>query len=705
MIAKRVESRGARKDNFGRLTDYVLNEKGLSGEALDTAKQAGLHDPFGAVAQYVLDASDLTPASLKFDTYDPANKREGDRVVGAQAVNCGTDDLGEALEIITNIQAANEATKAEKTYHMVFSFPEGERPTLEQLRLIEAELCEAIGYGDHQRISAIHDDTKFLHVHVAINKIHPETYRNIAPRFDKLRMMEKCIELEERLGLQPDFHGRDAEKKTGRDLEPTTEAAKAKEEAKQAERHSGEQSFVTWMAVQVKPELDRDLASAKDWASVHAAFDKHGLVIKPHGAGLVIGDPAAKVFVKASSVDRQLSVKAMTAKFGQFQPKAQNADLGKAPEKTNAPAGYKRGPTSARAEAKALYARYEAERAARLSERDNKLAEFGAGRDQIEAETKAYLRRRFEQIKGERALRGYDKKKAYDRLKIERIARTTTDRAERRKGLAEIKAAHPLLNWQSFLEREAVRGDEAALTVLRDRMAKASDLAADILTAADKSEARNVVYQQLGPKVSKDGDLTYRLRDGGVVVDRATHVRTDTVTASSAFLALSLAADKYAGQPLEVRGSNAFKAAIIEVAAIEGFAVTFADKDMEQARQKAVQIREGEQERTAAGISAAQNYANNRNAMRGKVDDVPPHRLWQPTDAGPAEYAGRRRFADGTEAVLLKIGAEVAVMPVTGNQAAKASKWTVGDLVVTDNRGRFKDTGRKEATQAQGVTR
>lgn len=73
---------------------------------------------------------------------------------------------------------------------------------------------------------------------------------------------------------------------------------------------------------------------------------------------------------------------------------------------------------------------------------------------------------------------------------------------------------------------------------------------------------------------------------------------------------------------------------------------------------------------------------------------MPVHRLWTPADAGPMEYAGRRRLADGSEAVLLRDEAGIAVMPVTWRQAAKASRWTPGALVVTDERGRFADPTR-----------
>jgi hypothetical protein len=75
----------------------------------------------------------------------------------------------------------------------------------------------------------------------------------------------------------------------------------------------------------------------------------------------------------------------------------------------------------------------------------------------------------------------------------------------------------------------------------------------------------------------------------------------------------------------------------------------------------------------------------------------------EPKDAGEAVYQGRRRLADGTEAVLLQRGETMTVMPVTGAQAAKASRWQVGTRVATDARGRFADQAK--TSQATGKKR
>ncbi len=47
---------------------------------------------------------------------------------------------------------------------------------MKELRHVVENLVDTLGFADHQYIAARHDDKDHEHVHVAINKIHPETY-------------------------------------------------------------------------------------------------------------------------------------------------------------------------------------------------------------------------------------------------------------------------------------------------------------------------------------------------------------------------------------------------------------------------------------------------------------------------------------------------------------------------------------------------
>ena len=123
MIAKRVLSpKGG--SGYQRLSSYVLNVSEEHRLATDPASWATL----GA---YILDTA-----------------HAGEKVAWARAVNCGHDDPGWAVRHILSTQARNTRSKSDKSYHLVVSFPEGERPTRAQIEDIEDRLCEALGFGE-----------------------------------------------------------------------------------------------------------------------------------------------------------------------------------------------------------------------------------------------------------------------------------------------------------------------------------------------------------------------------------------------------------------------------------------------------------------------------------------------------------------------------------------------------------------------------
>ena len=47
-----------------------------------------------------------------------------------------------------------------------------------------------LGFSEHQYIAARHNDKDHEHVHVAINKIHPDTIRIHSPAWDHQKLFE-----------------------------------------------------------------------------------------------------------------------------------------------------------------------------------------------------------------------------------------------------------------------------------------------------------------------------------------------------------------------------------------------------------------------------------------------------------------------------------------------------------------------------------
>ena len=281
MIAKRV-MRG-KAGAFRRLGLYILDPEKLAGPKLPAISE------WRRTAEYILDLA-----------------ASGTRAEGVRITNCRSTDVDLAIREIEATQKCNRRAKGDKTYHLVVSFPPGERPTPAQLLDIEEELCRAIGLHKHQRISAVHTDTAHLHMHVAINQVHPETFACIEPWYDKRKLMAACDRLEIKHGLQRTrHHGGERQAAPGK--------------AANMEAHGGA-SLIGRIKRDVLPSVEELLQDGGGWQALHVAWAAHGLAIRLRGAGLIIADAQGWLAVKASSADRRLSLKSLTRRWGAFQP-------------------------------------------------------------------------------------------------------------------------------------------------------------------------------------------------------------------------------------------------------------------------------------------------------------------------------------------------------------------------------------------------
>jgi hypothetical protein len=540
MIAKRVLTpKGG--SGYQRLSGYVLNVRQEHREATDPASWTRL----GA---YILD----TPHA-------------GEKVAWARATNCGHDDPGWAVKHILSVQDRNTRSKSDKSYHLVVSFPEGERPSRAQMEDIEDRLCDALGFGEHQRVSAVHQNTDNWHLHVAINKVHLVTLRNVTPIRDHFRLQAACVELEIKHGLTQEPHTVNFAQSWER---------KARGRAADFEARQGGQSFLAWTQEHARPALLAALVAGQGgWQAMHQVAAAYDLDLKLRGAGLVISHRSDdRLHIKASDVDRGLALKAMTDRLGPFQPSSEQAQARKPG------ARYERPAPSGN-----LYEAFQREREATSRARDAAIVSLAERHRAYGRELSDWYRQRLRHERTQ-GLEGALRRESFQHIAAERekdrTERVKREREERR----QARAAHSIRSWQSYLEAEAERGNEQALAALRSRQRRAQQLESQVLTAENADQARHIVHSHMKPAVRRDGRVIYRVTDGGIVSDEAAHVRVQQPTTGAALLALSLAVDRFGNRPLVVKGTDAFRSQIAAVAAIKGISVTFADAALEHER-------------------------------------------------------------------------------------------------------------------------
>lgn len=376
----------------------------------------------------------------------------------------GGEDYAEGMAEVVDVQAKNTRA-ASKTYHLVISFRPEDEATLtpEAFKAIEERFASALGYSEHQRHCGVHKNTANLHMHVAYNMVHPEKYTQHKEFRDYWIRDKVCRELEREYGLTID---------NGRGQNPPGRQTLG-EKATLVEAHTGQQSFEGY-AKESRAAILQALEAARSWQKAHEVMASHGLEIKPHGNGLVIKDRHGKQAVKASSLDRSLSLKKLESRFGPFTPAR---ELEHVQEQT----------------------RYQAEPLQRSPERGKLFAEYRQGIEERKT--------RLEQIKQQEdaALAVIREAWAAKRREIERMSMDKRNRRRliqvARKHEAEalakaklefqrpreaVRQDTPFTSWNGFLRHKAEFGNEVALAVLRS-----SKEAAEVENAAPNAPGKD----------------------------------------------------------------------------------------------------------------------------------------------------------------------------------------------------------------------
>lgn len=217
--------------------------------------------------------------------------------------------MDETIQEMRAVQAKNIRTRDVKTYHLIVSFRHDETPTSKEVKEITSMYVDALGYGEHQYVAGTHTNTENFHIHVAINKIHPDNFTIRTPKLDFKAIEETSRAVEKRFALTPDNGAREVR-----------EAGLVRDEvgARDFEAHTWEKSYLT----DVKEHSDiikAALATSQNWEDFHAQTAPFDIVARPRGDGMVFTTVDGREAVKASSVDRSLSKKHLVEKLGPYQ--------------------------------------------------------------------------------------------------------------------------------------------------------------------------------------------------------------------------------------------------------------------------------------------------------------------------------------------------------------------------------------------------
>ena len=260
------------------------------------AKVAPPSNDFHALARYLVRGKSGTP--------DPK------RVAWMFTQNLPTDDPLPAAKYMEATAQLSARTR-NAAYHLMLAWHANERPTPEAMQAVARQTLQMAGLAEHQALVMGHGDKPHPHLHILLNRVHPDTGRawktnHDFARFD--RIMRDLAdahgfaftpahafnpELTEALPKLPDSPATYAGKRGAPTLRPQWSKAQA--------RAMGER-------------ISEDLTMAATPDDVLDALAQHGLAVEAKGKGHVVGN--AHGYAKLSSLGLTASAKHLARMVG-----------------------------------------------------------------------------------------------------------------------------------------------------------------------------------------------------------------------------------------------------------------------------------------------------------------------------------------------------------------------------------------------------
>lgn len=230
---------------------------------------------------------------------------------------------------------ANESSRCQKPlYHTSLNWHPDDNPTQEQMKDVVDGYLKHLGLEDYQSVAVAHNDKDHAHVHIAVNRVHPDKYKaweldtyigkGRNRKVDKLhnqRVQEYLRTIEREYGwtFVPGKYLRGMEKLEFEGISPSPTRSEFHRNEKKKEQLNvfgvNSEEFDTRDPRLRAMDLKDQLFECESFQEVDEILDEKGLWIESKGQGAVFTDGVHSV--KASDINRHLSGPKMEERFGE----------------------------------------------------------------------------------------------------------------------------------------------------------------------------------------------------------------------------------------------------------------------------------------------------------------------------------------------------------------------------------------------------
>lgn len=465
-----------RRTSFVKLVSYVSEREKKNPDAVVSADSPNVMSSISDTATFDQLVSYIEREGDQSMTQVISISPEGTQRVLSGEVLCETNCFSlETAPAEMNMTAIQNRRCKDAVYHYILSWQSDEDPSTDAVFRSVRYTMEQLGMKDNQYVAAIHRDTDNIHCHVSANRVHPETFRAQNMWNDADTLQKSCRVLERELGFKVDNGSWHMDSygdlhRTRRDM-PAPPRGAAKREI-----FSDRESLYGYAVRETRQKIS-DIAEQDQlsWGLIHNVLYTSGLGLREQNGGLVVYDlfNPGGVRVKASDIHPAISLPSMVSRCGDYQsaPPVYNPDKPEdgmlANESFYMPQLHVRDQDVRRER-----------RETRAVARDILRARYDAYRTGWE---KPDLRsaERFRQISSHcMVMKAHVRDTVHDVLvrklmyrvaefeKMKAMAELRLQLREERTALSEA-GTNRALSWKSWVEREALQGNPAALSQMR----------------------------------------------------------------------------------------------------------------------------------------------------------------------------------------------------------------------------------------------
>lgn len=258
----------------------------------------------------------IAPASRDFKTLSDylvrgKGQTSDQRVAWMMSRNLPTEDPDLVAKLM-QATARLSVRVRNPVYHVMIAWAPHEKPVPEMMQTIAAQALELTGLGEHQAFVIGHGDTSHPHLHMMVNRIHPETGKAWKPTHD-FRLFDRVMrQLAEAHGFtHAPSHVFNPDETDALAKGPPTEARHAAKRGAATTRQQWSRRNARQISRRVSEHLDLT-STVQDLIGV---LGKFGLRVETKGRGHVVGNDEG--YVKASSLRFDVDARCLKLAPGQ----------------------------------------------------------------------------------------------------------------------------------------------------------------------------------------------------------------------------------------------------------------------------------------------------------------------------------------------------------------------------------------------------